>query len=313
MTRPTPRLPLAAAALLAGLAGLAASASEPPVAPAPPAGPAAAPTEPAAGVSTPTGTGRLRGELRGPERQPIPGAQVAASRVEGPPVLVLSVSNDDGLVSVDGVPNGVYEARARAAGYLPGTVKQLRVGGPFRTVSDFVLKRGLAPQEDLTLAPPPAAAPAGEAGSPPEPLQTVSIQVTGERGQPVPGVLVRFQPEGHRADPAQARTGQDGRVTLGPLAPGSWRVLVYRAGWTRLAPPRLRWAGGPLTVIARILPTLERAQPTVDELVPPARLIPPAAAAAPAASLAAAPAATPAAAPAAPPPSAPPQAPRQAP
>ena len=99
--------------------------------------------------------------------------------------------------------------------------------------------------------------------------------MTGERGQPVAGVLVRFQPDGHRADPAQARTGMDGRVTLGPLAPGAWRLTIYRAGWTRLAPPRLRWSGGELSVIARILPTLERAVPTVDELVPPARLLPP--------------------------------------
>jgi hypothetical protein len=260
---------------------VAAPAPQPPdPAPAPPAAPAASPAP--AGPASPAGFGRLRGELRSPERQPIAGAQVAASRSEGPPVLVLTVSNDDGLVSVDGVPNGVYEARARAAGFLPGTVKALRVGGPFRTVSDFVMKRGLAPQEDLVLAPPPPAGDAapppaapGTAGEGPAP-QPVTVVVTGEKGQPIAGVLVRFQPEGHRADPAQARTGMDGRVTLGPLAPGAWRVLVYRAGWTRLAPPRLRWSGGPLTVIARILPTLERAVPTVDELVPPARLLPPA-------------------------------------
>jgi hypothetical protein len=229
--------------------------------------------QPGTAAAAPPGVGRLRGELRSPERQPIPGAQVAASRVEGPPVLVLTVSNDDGLVSVDGVPTGVYEARARAAGFLPGTVKELRVGGPFRTVSDFVMKRGLAPQEELVLASPPG--PPGDALPDASAPQPVTVLVTGDRGQPVPGVLVRFQPEGHRADPAQARTGQDGRATLGPLTPGAWRVLIYRAGWTRLAPPRLRWGGGPLTVLARILPTLERAVPTVDELVPPARLLPP--------------------------------------
>ena len=256
MPVPARSIPLATAVALAALWAVPASGQ--------PAAPAAAP---------PPGVGRLRGELRSPERQPIPGAQVAASRAEGPPVLVLTVSNDEGLVSVDGVPTGVYEARARAAGFLPGTVKALHVGGPFRTVSDFVMKRGLAPQEDLVLAPAPAAGGESPNGEPvPQP---VTVTVVGEKGQPVAGVLVRFQPEGHRADPAQARTGADGRVTLGPLAPGSWRVLIYRAGWTRLAPPRLRWSGGPLTVIARILPALERAVPTVDELVPPARLIPP--------------------------------------
>ena len=260
------------AALAAGLAELP-PAETPVPDPAPaPAAPASA-SQPGPAAAAPPGVGRLRGELRSPERKPIPGAQVAASRAEGPPVLVLTVSNDDGLVSVDGVPAGVYEARARAAGFLPGTVKELRVGGPFRTVSDFVMKRGLAPQEDLVLAPAPGAAgdgsPGGSVGQP------VAVAVTGERGQPVAGVLVRFQPDGHRADPAQARTGIDGRVSLGPLAPGAWRLTIYRAGWTRLAPPRLRWTGGELTVIARILPTLERAVPTVDELVPPARLVPP--------------------------------------
>lgn len=286
MTRPPCSPPLAAAAALIALAGLLAASPRVAAAPVDPAAvpgsPAAAPAPAPAGPAAPGGFGRLRGELRSPERQPIAGAQVAASRAEGPPVLVLTVSNDDGLVSVDGVPNGLYEARARAAGFLPGTVKALRVGGPFRTVSDFVMKRGLAPQEELVLAAPP---PAGEDAPPPaaaDPagdgpaLQPVTVVVTGEKGQPIAGVLVRFQPEGHRADPAQARTGMDGRVTLGPLAPGAWRVLVYRAGWTRLAPPRLRWSGGPLTIIARILPTLERAVPTVDELVPPARLLPPA-------------------------------------
>jgi len=268
-------LVVAAAALGALWAAATAGFADPPPsgAPAPaPTAPAGAPTPGPAGVSAP-GLGRLRGELRSPERQPIPGAQVAASRAEGPPVLVLTVSNDDGLVSVDGVPTGVYEARARAAGFLPGTVKELRVGGPFRTVSDFVMKRGLAPQEDLVLASPGGTA--GEGSPDGTARQSVTVTVTGDRGQPVAGVLVRFQPDGHRADPAQARTGMDGRVTLGSLAPGSWRVLIYRAGWTRLAPPRLRWSGGPLTVIARILPTLERAVPTVDELVPPARLVPP--------------------------------------
>ena len=121
-------------------------------------------------------------------------------------MLVLTVSNDDGLVSVDGVPTGVYEARARAAGFLPGTVKALHVGGPFRTVSDFVMKRGLAPQEDLVLAPAPAAG--GEASSDGPAPQPVTVTVVGEKGQPVAGVLVRFQPDGHRADPAQARTGR---------------------------------------------------------------------------------------------------------
>lgn len=283
MAAPTRRVSLAAAAVLGALAALPASRGDDPPSTggtaAPPASAAstaaAAPSSapPAASAAAPVpGVGRLRGELRNPERQPIPGAQVAASRAEGPPVLVLTVSNDDGLVSVDGVPAGVYEARARASGYLPGSVKELRVGGPFRTVSDFSLKRGLAPQEDLVLAAPPG----GPDGSSPGPApQTVTVTVTGDRGQPVAGVLVRFQPEGHRADPAQGRTGIDGRLGLGPLAPGAWRLTIYRAGWTRLAPPRLRWSGGELTVIARILPTLERAVPTVDELVPPARLLPP--------------------------------------
>jgi len=214
------------------------------------------------------GVGRFRGELRSPQRQPIAGAQVAAVRDEAPAVLILTVSNDEGLISIDGVPSGLYEARGAAVGFLPGSVKDLRIGGPFRAVSDFTLRPGSGVPQDLDL---PGGGGAGR----------VTVQVSGDAGQPLPGVLVRMQPEGHRADPAQARTDQQGLAVLGPFRPGTWRLTLRRAGWTTLTPPRLRWPGGDLQVIARLLPALERATPAPEDLLPPPELLPPEPAAAP--------------------------------
>lgn len=208
--------------------------------------------------------GRFRAELRSPQRVPIAGAQVAAVRNEAPAVLILTVSNDAGLVAIDGVPPGLYEARGGAIGFLPGAVRDLRIGGPFRSVSDFTLRPGSGAPEDLAL---PGR---GEEGR-------MTVSVTGEDGKPLGGVLVRMLPEGHRADPSQARTDPEGRAVLGPLQPGTWRLSLQRAGWTTLAPPRLRWPGGEVSVIARLLPALERATPAPEELLPPPRLLPPSA------------------------------------
>ncbi|MBP7149674.1 MAG: carboxypeptidase regulatory-like domain-containing protein [Acidobacteria bacterium] len=217
----------------------------------------------AAGLASFAGApGRLRGEVRDPRRAPIPGARIVATRSQAPPVIVLTATDQDGLIVVDQVPEGSYRVEAVNAGFTASSVGAVEVGGPFRAVADLVLRPGVEKVVTVEL-------PAGDGDA------RLHASVVDDEGRPLAGALVRLQPVDHRADPAEGRTARDGTVELGPLPAGSWRLVVSRAGWTRLTVPEFRWPGGPLNVIARLLPLPEGAREPLEDLLPPPRLVTP--------------------------------------
>lgn len=214
----------------------------------------------AAGAGAPFG--RLRGEVRGEGRRPVAGAVLVATRSEAPAAIVLTATDAQGFLAIDAVPGGVWRAVVTAPGYAPETVEGLAVGGPYRAVVDVALRGGQG-------APAPIAAPAGEGGPP-----RVAVSVVDDEGRPLAGVRVALEPVGRAAEPLRAATDAEGRAVLLPDDAGEWRLALYRAGWTRLAAPRVRWGGGTLAVAARMLPLPEGAAAPLEELLPPARLTP---------------------------------------
>ncbi len=224
--------------------------------PAPVPGPTPTPA-PAAGVER----GRLRGQVRAPGLKPVPGATAAAVRAEAPPLLAVTATDAQGFLSMDGVPQGTWKLVVFAPGFVPGAVDGLAVGGPFRAVADMTLRPGEAPPSALVL---PASAGADDAG-----LRVITV---AER-TPLAGVRLRLDPLGHRADPLVAETAENGEARLPAIGAGHWRVSIGRAGWTRLVVPDVEVKGGPLTILARLLPTPEGTPVPVEELLPPPRLI----------------------------------------
>ncbi len=203
--------------------------------------------------------GRLRGEVRDSERaQRLPGAAlfVAADSLA---VLGITTSDAKGFLALDGLPSGRYRVIATAAGFTTTAVTAVNLGGPFRAVVDLPLKRGLEQPVELVLG-------RGEGSQ-----TQLSIEITDDSGKPLAGVLVRCEPVAHRADPAEGRTQSDGRLTLGPLVAGGWKLTVARAGWARLVVPSVAWPSGELRVVARLIPSGDSKAP-VGELLPPGEL-----------------------------------------
>lgn len=231
-------------------------------APAPPTA-----TAPSTATAPPTATGgRLRGEVRGPDRKPVAGATAIAVRDEIPATLALTSTDARGFLAIDDVPLGSWDVSVYAPGFDVGSVTDLPVGGPFRAVADVALKRGSAvakPGAVTTKVP-------GDGGGGP-----IVVRVVDPSGAPLVRARVALDPVGHRADPALVETGGDGRARVEGLAPGRWRLSVQRAGWARLVVPALDWPGGELHVIARLLPLGDNAPTPVEDLLPPARLIVP--------------------------------------
>lgn len=206
--------------------------------------------------------GRLRGELKTRALEPIPGATVVATRAEAPPLLALTTTNERGALSLDGLPLGTFDVRARAEGFRAERVEGIALRGPFRTVVDMRADAGPAPPLALSL-------PASEGAL------RARVVVVDPRDQPLSGVLVELSPVGHRADPARARTSPGGDASLGPLEPGRWRVALSRAGWSRLVVPDLEWRGGTLTVLARMLPRETDTPTPLEDLLPQAEFLEP--------------------------------------
>ena len=206
--------------------------------------------------------GRLRGEVRGAGRRPVAGAVLVATRTEAPAAIVLTATDAQGFLAFDGVPTGLWRAVVTAPGYAPEAIEGLAVGGPYRAVVDVVLRGGRGTPDGI-------AAPPGEAGP-----SRVVVSVVDDEGCSLAGVRVALEPVGRAAEPLRAATDAEGRAVLLPDDAGEWRLALYRAGWTRLAAPRIRWGGGTLSVAARMLPLPEGAAAPLEELLPPARLTP---------------------------------------
>jgi hypothetical protein len=188
---------------------------------------------------------------------------VVAVRRQAPAVAALTATDEQGFLAVDRVPAGDWRLVATAPGFQPGEVDPIQVGGLFRAVANLVLKPGTGDAPALE-------APAGTGAD-----LSVVVQVFDDQQQALAGVRARLAPVGMRADPVRAETGPDGSARLVAPTKGRWRLTLLRAGWTHLVTPALTWGGGELDVVARMLPLPQGAATPVEELMPPARLLPP--------------------------------------
>lgn len=204
--------------------------------------------------------GSLRGQVRAGAR-PVAGATAAAVRAEAPACLALTATDADGFLSLDGVHKGTWSILLLAPGFVPESVKDVPVGGPFRAVADFMVERGSAAPATLVL-------PRNAAGD-----GTLRARIVDAGNEPLAGVRVRLEPRGHRADPIVLETSETGEATAPSLPPGNWRVSVGRAGWTRVAVPAIDVGEGGMLLLARLLPLPAGAATPVEDLLPPPRFL----------------------------------------
>ncbi len=212
-------------------------------------------------AATPPG-GRLRGEIAEATRLAVPGATLIAVRRGAPAVLALTSSNARGHVALDALPEGIYDVYADAEGYLRGALKGLRVRAPYRAIADLTLVEGYRLGDALTLS-----------SDGDESSGQLVARIVDEQGAPIAGVRVRFEPVEHRADPVALLTDEEGVARANAIPAGSWRLILFRAGFARLRVPRLNWPGGELSIVARMMPLPERTPVPLDTLLPAATLV----------------------------------------
>lgn len=217
-----------------------------------------------AAVLPPALAGRLRGEVRTADREPVGGATVLALREDAPPVLGLTSTGSNGFIRLNDLPSGRYTVTVRAEGLAPLELRGIQVGGPFRSVVDLRAEPGAPKPLEVHL-------PRGEGAD------MLDVDVMDEDGRPLRNVRVRARPVSHRANPATAETDPEGGTTLGPLTPGTWSLAVDRAGFTRLVVPRFEWPGGEVEIHVRMLPLAGDGAPALEDLLPPGELIAPSA------------------------------------
>ena len=163
---------------------------------------------------------------------PAAGARVALAAELGGPMRETS-TRPDGRFAFSGLGEGTYALRASRAELASPTVRGIAAGRDEASLS--------AP---LTLAP----------------GQRIVGRLVQDAGAALAGFEVRAESAalapGEDPLPILARTAQSGAFTLGPLAPGSYRLTSARAGYVvRHAPTiELRPAGGqPAPVLLELL------------------------------------------------------------
>ncbi len=206
--------------------------------------------------------GRLRGEVKRGPLHVVPGMTVVAVRAEAPSALAVTLTDRRGSFAFDGLPEGHWTVLGAEGGTVACRVSDVTIRGPFRAVADLEVRQRHEGRLAIDLA-------GGEGPC------RLAVQVVDAAGRPMPGVGVELTPIGHRADPRAVRTGEDGRAAVGPLACGGWRIVVRRAGWITLVLPQVTWPAGEVPLLARMLPTDRETPAPLDELLPPAELIPP--------------------------------------
>lgn len=199
--------------------------------------------------------GRLRGEVSSVDRLGIAGATVIARRVDAPLVLGLTSTNERGSLALNGLPAGRYDIVVDAEGYLRGLLKGLPVRPPYRAVADLVLAPGNELGQAIALA-------AAEGSS------ALELRVVDASGAPLSGVRCRLDPLEHRADPVELSTSDEGIASAEQIPAGTWKLTLFRAGLARLRIARLVWSGGPLQIVARMLPLPEQAPVPLEDLMP---------------------------------------------
>ncbi|GEM_PF-5962360 len=207
-------------------------------------------------VATDLPLGRLRGEIKQAGGRGIPGVTVVSARSEAPALLLLTSTDPDGFLAMDGVSPGEYRVSAWREDYRLNEVDGVAITGPYRFVVDLILVPGRFEWQPIRL-------PSG-AGSDP----AFSLQVEDARGRPMEGVLVRLEARGMRSDPFEARSDEKGEVRFEAMVEGTWRLIISRAGWTRIVIPELSWGGGEISVRARLLPAPEGLPLALDEMLP---------------------------------------------
>jgi protocatechuate 3,4-dioxygenase beta subunit len=139
------------------------------------------------------------------ERRPVEGATVLAAGTGLWPARS-TTTDATGAARIAGLRDGVYDLKARRDADVSATALAVQV------------KRGEAKEVELVLAP----------------GRNVRVLVTdgdGESAPPVKGASVVLVEYGLSSFPLHGRTGDDGSVTLGPIAPGVATVSALSAGF----------------------------------------------------------------------------------
>lgn len=210
-------------------------------------------------------TSSLRGSAFLDRRNKVVGACVFLQHESDPSHVFLTTTDEDGRFRFDRLPDGFYRLEVRRDGLQPVHKDNVSIKSPFRAVVELPM------QPASSIGPSAKPESQGDAGK----RVDVRGKTVGIDGEPISEVGVRLLRTDAATDPVSAASGEDGEFELLGLPAGHWRLAVHGLGYLPIRSAVKLDSEVYVTLV--MVPQPADYQPSPLELLPPERLIPPAA------------------------------------
>jgi hypothetical protein len=250
-----------------GLVNVAAQAPEvvaPETAPPEPAAPATPPSDAAAQPAAPAGAPAARNEFHGTvslgRNRPVVGATVLVMHESDATRTVVTVTDARGAFKLAGLPDGRYRVLVTRDGLAPVIKSGVEMRFPFRALLEIPMQ--------------PGAAEVAGASSPAAPGEvSLSGRVVDRHGRPIGDAVLELRPVAP-SDPRRELTTGEGRVEIGQVPAGRWRLELRAVGFLTLR--TVLDLGASTTLEAVMVEQPPDYVPGPLDLMPPELPIPPA-------------------------------------
>ena len=220
----------------------------------------------AAVAQMPRGRGQIRGEVSGPEGDPLIGISIVLAPTSRADVVYATSTDDKGRYALNGLVADRYRIRADGQGFVTEMKEGVRVQPPFRAIIDFEMAPappGLAAEEPAT---------AEETGW----MESIRGLFVNAEGEPVLEGSVVLQRRGSAGDIFYARTDPDGRFSFSHLPAGQYDVTTRSPGLIPLHLVNRTLPAGDVLHVRLIAPRYPLSfKGWLDDLLPPESAVPP--------------------------------------
>ncbi|HEX9638243.1 MAG TPA: carboxypeptidase-like regulatory domain-containing protein [Acidobacteriota bacterium] len=191
--------------------------------------------------------GTLKGSVKGPNGDPIPGASVSVADPDGSGGLKITSTDGDGWFAFGKLETGTYRVTATVPGSRLSGQVEASVRAPFAAVSHVTLTP--EPESRAPARAQPVAMVSG-AGSGPARL---AGEVMDRGARPLARVLIQLRREDGAGPGTTLATGSDGRFELTDLDPGRYSLYAHRTGYSDILASELEIGAQPSEQVSLVL------------------------------------------------------------